>query len=261
LIPIRLGSERLPNKALKEICGRPVVWHLLDRVCASRRIRDKKDVVVCTTRDPSDQPLVDSVERYGCSVFRGERDDIIKRFGDAIAHYGFDAVIQVDGDDPLTDTAYMDRTMDALLEDPAKGIVVSEGLPLGVNSKSFTRAAMQRVISHYRTEKNDTGFIYFFTRTGLFNAGTVGPMNPDHVLDAARLTLDYDEDLEVFTRIFEALYEPGKVFGVGDFVAYLKTNPDVMEINSQLDEEYWRRTQEQAQLEFEASDGTLEKIT
>ncbi len=120
---------------------------------------------------------------------------------------------------------------------------------------------MRTVLAHYRTEKIDTGFIYFFTKTGLFKKGIVRPASPGHVLDNARLTLDYAEDLEVFTRIFEALYRPGEVFGLDEFIPYLKANPDVLDINAQLDEEYWRRTRRQAQLEFETSDGTLESIT
>ena len=79
LIPIRLASERLPGKALLDICGRSVLHHLLDRVAACRFV-DAADIVVCTTRDASDDPLIPAVEEYGASVFRGETDDIIKRF-------------------------------------------------------------------------------------------------------------------------------------------------------------------------------------
>jgi spore coat polysaccharide biosynthesis protein SpsF len=259
IIPIRLASERLPGKALIEICGRPVLWHLLDRVCASRFLK-KKDVVVCTTEDESDGPLADAVQTYGCSVFRGNRDDLIKRFHDAIARHGFDAVVQIDGDDPLSDTEYMDLTMEKLLADSTIDIVTCEGLPLGIATKSFTRSAMEKVYRHYKTEKNDTGFIYFFTRTGLCKQVSVRPKIPGHVLDEARLTLDYGEDLEVFTRIFEALYVPGQVFGLEAVVRFLREHPEVMKLNSGLDEEYWRRTREKAQLFYSDARGEVQKI-
>lgn len=259
LIPIRLASERLPNKALKEICGRPVVHHLLDRVAACRYV-GRENAVVCTTEDASDDPLVAAVEAYGARVFRGDRDDLIRRFRDAIEAFGFDAVVQVDGDDPLTETAYMDLTMERLLADPSLGIVWSEGLPLGVNCKSFTRAAMERVYAHYRQGQNDTGFIYFFTKTGLVKTDVVKPVSPDHVLDGVRLTLDYDADFEVFRRIFEALYRPGEVFGLAEVVRWLKAHPEVAAINANLDEEYWARTREKAQLEYRDAAGELRRI-
>jgi spore coat polysaccharide biosynthesis protein SpsF len=260
LIPIRLASERLPGKALKEICGKPVVHHLLDRAFAARHIVDRRNVVVCTTQDEEDDPLVGTVEGYGASVFRGSRDDIIKRFYDAMQAFNLDAVIQIDGDDPLSDPEYMDLAMARLLADPALDIVTCSGLPLGVATKSFTRAAMDKVYAHYQTHRNDTGFIYFFTKTDLCNQATVGPPGPQHVHETARLTLDYDVDLEVFRKIFEALYRPGEVFGLSDVVRFLNAHPEVNAINQGLDEAYWQRTREKAALEFRDESGATRRI-
>lgn len=261
LIPIRLTSERLPGKALMKICDRPVTWHLLDRICASRYIDDPKKVVVCTTEEPESQPLVDSVTEYGCSVFRGHTDDIIARLNAAIDAFGFDAVIQADGDDPLSDTEYMDLEMEKLLADPNLDIVVSKGLPLGVATKAFTTKAMKRVISLYRSEKNDTGFIYYFTKSGLFNVGHVDPVGSEHILDEARLTLDYELDFKVFGSIFEHLYEPGKVFGLSKVVEFLKENPEISRLNLSVEEEYWERDAELSALEyFDASTGQMKTL-
>lgn len=261
LIPIRLASERLPNKALLNICGRPVVWHLLDRVCSARRIVNKSDVVVCTTEDARDDPLAQAVEEYGCSVFRGSADDIIRRFFDAMTAHGFDAVIQVDGDDPVSDAVYMNLTMETLLNDPSLDIVTCEGLPLGVASKSFTRKALGRVFRHYKTEQNDTGFIYFFTKTGLCNQAVVGPVSKGHILDEARLTMDYQEDLEVFSVIFSALYRPGAPpFPLDSLLKFLRANPKVMRINNVLSKRYWQRTREKGQLAYVDGSGVLRQV-
>jgi spore coat polysaccharide biosynthesis protein SpsF len=260
LIPVRLASERLPGKALKNICGRPLIFHLLDRVCASRFI-EKECAVVCTTRDKSDDLLEEVVTEYGASVFRGSKDDIIQRFYDAMEAFHFNAVIQVDGDDILCSPAYMDMTMERLLEDETLDIVTCENLPLGVASKSFTKRAMDKVYKTYRTKENDTGFIYFFTKSGICRHDIIYPMNKDHVLDEARLTLDYAEDLEVFTKIFEALYKKGEVFDLEEFIPFLNDNPKIMSINQNRNVEYWERTQEKAQLQFENNNGELRKIS
>lgn len=260
LIPIRLASERLPGKALKDMCGRPVVHHLLDRVVASRHIADPKHVVVCTTTEKFDNPLVSAVESYGCSVFRGAVDDIIKRFGDAMAANGFDAVIQADGDDPLSATEYMDLTMDRLLADRTLDIVTAKGLPLGVATKSFTRAAMNKVLAAYKTEHNDTGFIYFFTKSGLCRHAEIGPVSPDHVHETARLTLDYDVDLELFRCIFDALYKPGEVFGLAELVRFLNANSDLVELNRHVEAQYWQNTAEKVALQYTTNEGALADI-
>lgn len=261
LIPIRLASERLPGKAIKEICGRPVVHHLLDRVAACRFIEDKKNVVVCTTKEASDDALVDVVENFGASVFRGSTDDILKRFGDAMDHFGFDAVVQADGDDPLSATEYMDLTMEQLLANPELDIVTVTGVPLGTATKSFTNAAMKKVLASYVSEENDTGFIDFFTKTGICNHLELTCEREEHVHDSARLTLDYQEDFDLFTRIFEALYSPDELFGLDAVVALLREHPKLVAINQAVEEEYWQRwNAKKSELSYRDPDGKLQTI-
>src|SRR5271168_5470438 len=102
LVPVRLSSQRMPGKALMPIMGRPAILHLLDRLFASRYLTPR-EVILCTTDDESDDPLKSIAESVGARVFRGSRDNIIDRFNSAIAEFGFDAVIQADGDDPCSD--------------------------------------------------------------------------------------------------------------------------------------------------------------
>lgn len=259
LIPIRLASERLPGKAIKEISGIPAVCHLLDRVCATQHI-SKENVVVCTTEDKSDDRLVEIVEAYGAKVFRGARDDIIKRFYDAIHAFDFDIILQVDGDDILADPFYMGLTVQALLDDPTVDIASCQGLPLGIAAKSFTRDAMEKVFRSYQTTQNDTGFIYFFTKTGLCKQHVIYPLSDKHVFNEARLTLDYAEDFEVFRIIIESINNGNALFSLEELVAYLKAHPEVVNINQFLDKQYWQRTAEKAKLQYIDFDGVLSNI-
>lgn len=258
LVPVRLSSQRMPAKALMPIMGKPVILHLLDRLFASRHL-EARDVIVCTTTDHSDDPLVSIVESVGARVIRGSRDDIIDRFNFAIAECGFDAVIQIDGDDPCSDTTYMDLCMDRLLADPELGIVLTEGLPLGLGSKAIRASAVRTVWSNHLTQQNDTGFIYYFTRTGLCNTACVKPIRPEHEYATARLTLDYPEDLAFFEALFKELYNPKTVFGIDEITSLLRRRPELVEINSGLDEEYWSRTHQLAQLEYR-KEGRILKI-
>lgn len=258
LVPVRLSSQRMPGKALMSIANRPAILHLLDRLFASRYLRPA-DVVLCTTTDPSDDPLVPIAESVGARVFRGSRDNIIDRFHSAVTKFGFDAVIQADGDDPCSEPTYMDLCMERLIEDPKLGIVVTEGVPLGLGSKAIRTSAIQTVWEKHVTQQNDTGFIWYFTRTGLCAKASVRPTGPEHVHDAARLTLDYPEDLAFFQALFGELYKEKAIFGISEIVSLLRRRPELVEINSKMNEKYWSRTQELAQLEYK-SDGKIQKI-
>jgi spore coat polysaccharide biosynthesis protein SpsF (cytidylyltransferase family) len=227
-----------------------MISHLLDRLFASRYLRPDR-VVICTTKEASDDALVPVVQSAGAQVFRGDRDDIIDRFYHATRSFGFDAVIQADGDDPCTDSLYMDLAMDRLLADETLGIVVVEGLPLGLASKAIRTAALQTVWQHHLTQRNDTGFIYYFTKTGLCRKGSVLPVSPGHCHDSARLTLDYPQDLAFFRALFGELYVPGRIFGVEEIVSLLHRKPEILSLNAGLARAYWERTSQLAKLEYE----------
>src|SRR3546814_16023881 len=105
---------------------------------------------------------------------------------------------------------------------------------------------MEKVLAAYRTERNDTGFIYYFTKTGLCRHLEIGPVSPDHTHETTRLTLDYEVDLELFRRIFEALYRPGAPFGLAETVRYLNAQPDLVDLNRHVEQAYWRRPADKA---------------
>jgi len=243
LIPIRLPSSRLPGKALKPIVGRPAVHHLLDRCFASHHLSPER-VIVCTTTDPEDDALVPAVEQTGARIFHGNRDDLVDRLHRAAEAHALDVILQVDGDDICTDTLYMDLCTDRLLAEPRLDVVYGDGLPLGVSTRVVRAGALRKVFESYKPGKNDTGFMYYLTRSGLFNVATVTPVSPAHAHPTARLTLDYDEDLAFFRAIFERLYCPGQVFGVAEICALLEREPALLEINAGLDEKYWERTRD-----------------
>jgi len=260
LIPIRLASERLPNKAIKPLCGKPIVCHLLDRAFDSKYLQ-RENVVVCTTKDASDNPLIEIVENYGAKVFRGSRDDILKRFYDTMVKFDFDYVIEIDGDDITAEPRYMDLTMEKLLSDNSLDIVTCYDLPLGLGSKSFSMKAMKKVIQKYKTTQNDTGFIYFFTKTDFCNHVNIKPISKEHIFKKIRLTLDYKEDLEFFEVIFKKLYEENNIFHIDDILNLVKKQPDIVNTNYFLEKEYWERTLDKTKLEYINNNGEIKKLT
>lgn len=259
LIPIRLSSERLPRKAIKYICGKPAIYHLLDRVFTSKYIM-KENVVVCTTKESCDDPLVKIVKNYGANIFRGSTNDIINRFYNAIIEFGFDYVIQIDGDDITAEPLYMDLTMEKLLSVESLDIVTCKGLPLGIASKAFSRKSIEKVIKKYKTLDNDTGFIYYFTKTDFCKNSIIEPVSKNHIYDKVRLTLDYKEDLHLFRVIFSELYKEGEIFHIEDILNLIKEKPKLAEINFFLQEEYWQRTADKLNLYYYDINDCLKKV-
>src|SRR5271169_1785684 len=78
LIPIRLDSTRLPNKALQDIEGEPAVQRLITQIVACGHM-GREQIVICTTQRPQDDALLSVAAALGVQLYRGNTDDLIDR--------------------------------------------------------------------------------------------------------------------------------------------------------------------------------------
>ncbi len=77
VVQSRLGSTRLPGKALADLGGRPLLAVLLDRLRAATTV---DEVVVATTEDAADDEIEAVATAAGVRVVRGSTDDVLSRF-------------------------------------------------------------------------------------------------------------------------------------------------------------------------------------
>src|SRR5471032_325128 len=92
VVQARMGSARLPGKVLADLCGRPVLAWLLERVRQAELITD---VLVATTRDTDDDAVASLCDALGVAVYRGSRDDVLGRFAAAADAHGAECVARV----------------------------------------------------------------------------------------------------------------------------------------------------------------------
>ena len=104
VVAARMGSTRLPGKALLPLQGMPMVMFLLERL---RRLKSGT-LVLATTQLAADDELVAVVEQGGIQVFRGSETDLITRYTSASDHFGFDTVVRVTADCPFVDAELVD---------------------------------------------------------------------------------------------------------------------------------------------------------
>ena len=100
VVQARLGSTRLPGKALAEIAGRPMLAHVLARAAA---VPGVDQVVLATTVRPEDDALADLARSLGFACARGGVEDVLDRFRSALLAHPAEVVLRVTGDCPLLD--------------------------------------------------------------------------------------------------------------------------------------------------------------
>ena len=84
IIQARLGSTRLPGKILKEVIGKPLLQHMIERLKFSEY---SKDVIIATTKKSSDDPIVSLLEKIEIPYYRGDENDVLDRYYQAAKKY------------------------------------------------------------------------------------------------------------------------------------------------------------------------------
>ena len=238
VITARLGSSRLPGKMLRDLRGRPVLEHVVDRMRLAQR---PEEIVLATTREPEDDALDAAARELGIAVFRGPTEDVLVRWRDAALEHGADLMVGCDGDDVLCDAWHVDRVIERA-EETGAGHVSCVGLPFGMAPTGYGTAALERVCE-LKLQSNTEGQGRFFSDERVVKRAELqAPAWARQ--EEARLTLDYPEDLAFFEALLEALEPYDSPPPLERIVETLNARPDIVAINAGLQEEYWRRFNE-----------------
>jgi spore coat polysaccharide biosynthesis protein SpsF (cytidylyltransferase family) len=230
-IPVRLSNTRLPNKALKLVDGKPIILYLIERVKKSKKIRN---VIVCTTTNESESPLVSLLEKNNISVFRGDEKDILNRYLEASKKFDTDFIISVDGDDVYTDPSYIDEIV-SIFEKDNPDYVDMVNFPFGIASVGIKVSALEKICKIKTTDNTETGYRLFFTENNIFNIFELKFSDDLQYPKNLRLTLDYEEDLVLAKKILDML---GNDFHLSDILKLFENSPDLLKITENLEKKY-----------------------
>ena len=106
IIQARVGSTRFPGKVLADLCGKPMLEHVIERVALAETL---DDVVVATTVETADDAVAALAVACGALVTRGSASDVLSRYVLAAEEHRADVVIRVTSDCPLVDPEVVDR--------------------------------------------------------------------------------------------------------------------------------------------------------
>jgi spore coat polysaccharide biosynthesis protein SpsF len=143
IIQARTTSSRFPRKVLADLAGQPLLAWVLRRARASA----VDEVVVATTVNAADDPVIAIAEREDVRWFRGEEHDVLGRYVQAAREAGADAVVRLTADCPMLDAEVIDMVIDALRKTPAvdySANVIERTFPQGLDAEALFFEALVR---------------------------------------------------------------------------------------------------------------------
>jgi len=246
LIQARMGSSRFPGKVLEDLWGRPMLWHVVNRVRKAKRVGK---VVVATTDLAVDDPIARFCEREGFGVFRGSEQDVLDRFYQAARSAEADVVVRITADCPLIDPSVIDRVLRRFERgdcDYASNIL-RYTYPDGLDTEVFSFVALERAWREAR-KPSEREHVTPYLRTEKFRTANVEselPVSPDKY----RWTVDHPADLAFVRQVYGAFSKNGD-FGFREVFDVLKERPELATIQAETitNEGYYKSLYQQAEM-------------
>lgn len=231
ILQARISSSRLPGKVLKELCGKPMIVHEVERIKKSKLV-DK--IVVATSIDKSDDVLVNVCQKYGIEVFRGSLNNVLERFYDCARIYKPAHIVRLTGDCPLIDWVVIDKVIHLHLKknndytSNTMELTYPDGLDVEIMNfktleKVYLNALLPSELEHVTT--------YIYNNKSSFKTGY---LRNDLDLSDLRLTVDEEADFKVIEIIYNHLYIENHEFCLKDIVEFLNQHKEVLQLNSQI---------------------------
>ncbi len=229
IIQARCGSSRLPSKVLCKFGSKTDLEWVIERVEKSKYV---DEVMVATTLNREDIPIVNLVAKNGYRVFAGDSDDVLDRYYQAAKLIKPEYVIRITADCPMIDYEILDDAIGKMTPEDdycwAETETLADGLDIEIMKyealeKAWKEASMMSEREHVT--------LYLKNHKEIFKTRNYECSFAN--LHDERWTLDEDKDYRFISKIYDHFLSQGKEFFLArDIYEYLNQNPDIRKINA-----------------------------
>ena len=228
LITARLKSSRLKLKLLKQLNGYSVIDRVIQR---AKQVKECDDIILCTSENNQDLPLVRAAISNNIYYFNGNSDDVLDRLYKTSKLFNLDYVICMTADNPLFSIRYANLISDRLRSEPEIDYIFTDELPIGVNVYALKSKALETICS-IKKEIDTEIWGSLVNRPDIFNV-TKLKVNDEDKINVNRITLDESADYELLHKIFEK-FPKDYLIEESDLNNVIKQSPSLCKINSKI---------------------------
>lgn len=234
IIQARMTSTRLPGKVLLPLCGKSVLEIMLDRLEKFR-----KNIVIATTDDGSETPIVSLCERMGIPYYTGDTNNVLERYFLCASQFKADentTIVRLTSDCPLIDEAVLDAVIRYFQQggfDYAAN-VLERTFPRGLDCEVFSFAALEKAYKNATTDfekEHVTTYIHTTHRSEF----SIGSYTYPKDMSRYRLTLDEADDYRAIQEIYQQ-FGCRTDFTFEALLEVLEKNPHIHQLNAHIEQ-------------------------
>jgi len=148
IIQARLSSSRLPAKVMLDLDGKIVLERVYESLLNSQRI---DTIVVATSTEVSDNIIENKLKSLNIKYYRGNLNNVLKRFYDTAIEYNPKNIIRITADNPLMDGKIIDDLIKIYENNNAEYSMFSNAI-YGLSAEVFSFKALEKAYSNARNE-------------------------------------------------------------------------------------------------------------
>jgi spore coat polysaccharide biosynthesis protein SpsF len=228
----RTTSTRLPGKVLIAVAGQTLLEHHLDRLASAGA-----QVLVATTANAADDPIVDIALTRGLACHRGSEHDVLSRFHDCATSAGLDVIVRVTSDCPLIDGQIIAAAIEQYLATADENLYLSNALrrtfPRGMDFEIFSAHALVEA-AHHATAPAHREHVTPYLYENVGGHTTIGHVTWSEDRSDYRITLDTPDDLTLIRTLIEDHH--AHRLDCAGIVALLDQHPELARINQHIEQ-------------------------
>ena len=233
IVQARMTSSRLPGKVLKRVLDKPLLEYQIERL---RRVKLADEIVIATTVNDTEKPIIELCKSLSVSYFRGSEEDVLARYNGAAKEHYADVIVRVTSDCPLIDPQVIDKVIQVYIDHQDEYDYVSNCLkrtyPRGMDTEVFSLQALHEAFLEATAQpdrEHVTPFIYRNPERYYCENVAYSENQSSH-----RWTVDTIEDFALIRKIIETVYPQIPYFSLEDCLSLIKQHPDWSAINAHV---------------------------
>jgi spore coat polysaccharide biosynthesis protein SpsF len=243
VIQARMSSTRLPGKVMLDLCRKPLLLRMHERVKYSEFA---DNIVIAASVSKADDEIAGLCEQNEINYFRGSEEDLIERHFFAGEEFGAESIVKIPSDCPLIDYRIIDKILKFYKNNPGKYDYISnlhpatypdgndvEVIPMKSLETAYKESALQMEREH------TTPFLW--ERPERFNLFNIEWETGLDYSMSHRFTIDYKEDYDFIRTVYNELYPVNPKFGLNDILSLLESKPEIRKINEKYCGVNWYR--------------------
>jgi spore coat polysaccharide biosynthesis protein SpsF len=238
IVQARMTSTRLPGKILKKVLGKSLLEYQIERL---RRVKLADEIVIATTINETDEPVVKLCNSVSVPYFRGSEEDVLSRYYETAKAHQADLIARVTSDCPLIDPEVIDQVMKLYIDHQTEYDYVSNSLertyPRGMDTEVFSFKVLQEAFLEATALPDREHVTPFIHRQP--QRYSLASVNYSENQSYHRWTVDTPEDFQLIKKIIEAIYPKLPDFTLRDCLNLLEENPEWLTINAHVQQKQY----------------------